>query len=658
MAVTVGSNGLLLGKEHLPLLAGAMHYFRIEKRWWGRCLDAVVELGLPVVESYVPWAVHERAIGRFDFGDGPVPDGFERDLGGFLEACAERGLKVILRPGPHINAELTDFGYPARITRNVDCQARGSDGNPVILPVPPRAFAVPSYASEAFHREASVWLKAFGDFVAPYCWPDGPVVAVQVDNELSLFFRTGAYDQDYHPDAQALYRQYLTRHHPDAVGTDPEPPRRFDATDAAGLVRHLDWVASKEWMVVRALDRMARVLRMCGLDRVVLFHNFPTQRWGAPCSLPAVEQVLDLAGLDIYLGQRDYAAVKSYALSLAGSSRLPFVPELGCGVWPWWFPYVREDQQSVTLNLLMHGVRAFNLYMAVERDRWYGSPIGADGRRQGDHFAELARLIEVVRGTDTQPGLTQLNRSVAVGLMLVRDYERLALCSALSDPFPPAALDLLGVKMEDVAPDQPTPGLDRPVARDYARVLTQAAQAMDQLQVPYHYVDSDLPLERLARYKLLVVPAFCFMDEDLLRRLAGYVDGGGRLLLLPTKPTLDGRLELLSQPVPEHILFEGTDPLVTLRNELDRLGVMPDLTTSTESEVDLAVWQDAQGITQVVFVANRSEKACTAQLRGLSPENRVWDALGGQPVDPQALALKSFEVRVLRVSAMGDRPHA
>jgi len=216
-SVTVGPHGLRLGGEELPFLSGAMHYFRVPRRDWGRCLDAIADLGLPLVESYVPWSVHEREEGRLDFGDGPVVDGFERDLDGFLDACAERGLRVLLRPGPGVNAELTGFGYPARILRDERCLALGNRGNRVILPTPPRCFAVPSYASERFLEQAGAWLRGFGDHVRPRLWPDGPVVGVQVDNELSLFFRSGAYDQDYHPDAVERYREFLAQRYPDVL---------------------------------------------------------------------------------------------------------------------------------------------------------------------------------------------------------------------------------------------------------------------------------------------------------------------------------------------------------------------------------------------------------------------------------------------------------
>ena len=75
----------------------------------------------------------------------------------------------------------------------------------------------------------------------PLAWPDGPVVLVQVDNEGSLYFRDGPYDQDYHPDAIAQYRRYLRNRYSSVTALraaygDPsttfegvEPPPELDA---------------------------------------------------------------------------------------------------------------------------------------------------------------------------------------------------------------------------------------------------------------------------------------------------------------------------------------------------------------------------------------------------------------------------------------------
>ena len=124
----------------LPFYAGAMHYWRVEPAQWAPCLRAMHSLGLTIVETYVPWRVHDPQGGRHVWTG-------ERDLGRFLEAAWAAGLSVVLRPGPHVNAELTSFGFPDWVLAEPQCQARTAHGSPAWLPVPPRAFPLPFFSA-------------------------------------------------------------------------------------------------------------------------------------------------------------------------------------------------------------------------------------------------------------------------------------------------------------------------------------------------------------------------------------------------------------------------------------------------------------------------------------------------------------------------------
>jgi beta-galactosidase len=55
--------GIRVGRSVLPLLAGTVHYFRLDPAVWRPALEAVRELGLRFVDAYVPWGVHERSGG-------------------------------------------------------------------------------------------------------------------------------------------------------------------------------------------------------------------------------------------------------------------------------------------------------------------------------------------------------------------------------------------------------------------------------------------------------------------------------------------------------------------------------------------------------------------------------------------------------------------
>ena len=80
---------------------------------------------------------------------------------------------------------------------------RSPQGNPVMLPMVPVGFPVPSYASAAFLVEAEKWLANVAALLAPLRFPEGPIVLCQIDNEGALYFRDGLYDQDYRPEAIA-----------------------------------------------------------------------------------------------------------------------------------------------------------------------------------------------------------------------------------------------------------------------------------------------------------------------------------------------------------------------------------------------------------------------------------------------------------------------
>src|ERR1019366_10336557 len=53
----------------LPLYAGTMHYWRHHPADWVPGLEATRALGVRVLDTYVPWQVHERERGVFDFGE-------------------------------------------------------------------------------------------------------------------------------------------------------------------------------------------------------------------------------------------------------------------------------------------------------------------------------------------------------------------------------------------------------------------------------------------------------------------------------------------------------------------------------------------------------------------------------------------------------------
>lgn len=248
------------GERPLPFYAGAMHYWHIDPKRWAACLAQIHQAGLTIVDTHVPWRVHEPTAGHFEWSGA-------NDLARFLELAQAAGLGVVLRPGPQASAELTCFGIPDHVVGDPACQARSARDTPVWMPSPPRAWPVPSYASTAFRAHVRAWFAEVARVIAPRLAPAGPVVALGVDHQAQMFFRLGAYDHDYHPDAIAWWNE--------ATGIDGPPPRAWPAGGGAAsreeAARCVSWVRFKDQYVARALGELAKLLDEVGLAGLARF---------------------------------------------------------------------------------------------------------------------------------------------------------------------------------------------------------------------------------------------------------------------------------------------------------------------------------------------------------------------------------------------------
>lgn len=102
------------------ILSGEMHYFRIPPECWRDRLEKLKACGLNTVATYMPWNLHERTPGAFNFSG-------MLDIRRYLELADELGLKVILRPGPYICSEWEFGGFPAWLLREKGLRLRCSE---------------------------------------------------------------------------------------------------------------------------------------------------------------------------------------------------------------------------------------------------------------------------------------------------------------------------------------------------------------------------------------------------------------------------------------------------------------------------------------------------------------------------------------------------
>ena len=646
----------LPGEGVIPLWVGSMHYWRHPASDWGACLDAMRAMGLRMVDTYVPWGVHEEEKGELDFG---ARDG-RKDVARFVRMAHERGLYVVLRPGPHINAELTYFGLPERVVWDRACQARTPRDNPVMLPIVPVAFPVPSYASDAFHDETARWFDAVGEQLSELRWPDGPIVVVQVDNEGALYFRDGPYDQDYHPDAVRLFRAHLRTKYRRvgdlrAAWGDEEvqfvtatPPIRFDAKGPDELARHLDWMEFHEQLLAGAFERMKDALGRAGLGELPTLHNFPLGEGATPLNAARVARSIDLVGLDYYHRAGEHPVILRRTTELAsrseGTSQPAYGAELGAGFPPFFAPIDEKDSLYTLVAALAYGLRGFNLYMAVDRDRWIGAPIDARGnpRPLADRYKSLLAALDRVR-------FHELRRRAPVRLLVPRALRRLARATHAFGPITPAIFAVLGAGWGESCLD--AVGADANPAIDAEAFLRAFEAALAARGVPYAYASGETLDASTKGASWVVCPTGAGLKADVYEALRGLAARGVRVTVGPAVAERDGAMRPIGHA--HDVAGLEIEPLGD-RARADALVARfieeLDLPTHTIDPGDafVSVHEDAAGAPRVVFVMNPTDEPVEAHV-GLPDAVRelvpLWPARGPEEAHV-ARKVGGFEVHV------------
>ncbi len=599
-----------------PFYAGAMHYWRVDPVRWAPCLRAMHDLGFTLVETPIPWRIHEPARGQFGWTG-------ERDLARFVETARAAELGVVLRAGPTAGAELTSFGIPDWVLAEPACRAVTSRGTPAWLPALPRAFPIPSYASAAFRAHVRAWFDAVAKIALPYL--GDPVVAIGI--ERGRFFRTGAYDVDYHPDALAWFGH--------------DAPRAWDPANAAACAR---WVQFQDDYASRALAELSAMLDDVGLGDV------------ARIELPPAT----------YAPRATLREVRAGAIANAGIGLPP------------WLPPGDDDptaERDRLLALLASGARGFDLTMAVERDRYYGAAIDRAGRVQATWLKPLLAALAAI----DWPGL---RRATPIAVLDLQADRRFGIASCLVDPMTPILGDVLGLGPGGAAELGSDAG-----AIAARRWHTAVCRALELAQIPYAIVDEHAAADELAGYRAVIAPTLDRVDRaawETLRQLAEakrtvVVIGPGT----PTRDELDqpldddpsrlrlasrrmGRLEpgslddhaglaaalaALAGELPEawHVERPEADRSSAHPQRSDAPPLRPRAPLAGPSSVRTAVYSDAAGVARIVFVLADTNRPVSATLVADARFTQMRDALTDEciPVHDGRVTITLAGARVL-----------
>ncbi len=418
--VHVADGAVHVGDEAMPLLSGEIQFWRMDPSQWRPALEAAKRDGFTMVATYLSWRRHEPAPGAFEWGSGDP----RLDARAFVRACAEVGLAVHLKPGPWICAEEPGGGYPDWLLAHDDLVGRDAWGRPIVGYNPPFLHPVPCYQHPGYRTAARSWFAAVWDQLGDLCYPDGPIIAVQLDNEPSHCFSHALYYADYHPLAIAAFREWLTdRYHDDeALSTSwqvasaletAEPPRPDDAVGvlaAAGTLdqRLADWAEFCGAAIAEHLQFLRRTHAELGAGMLLPTVNIINPPvFETPLSHGVVRAVTGAStGVDhYYLPPLDLTDIdrlaKTAAFARLAGEPLVWAPELMAGIWrspgeQVAYPDPTPAEQAAWWGAaLALGYQGFNLYMLADRENWQYAPIGDDPSAEG--FADAAhRLVAML----------------------------------------------------------------------------------------------------------------------------------------------------------------------------------------------------------------------------------------------------------------------
>ncbi|MGO8992543.1 MAG: hypothetical protein ACLQVI_04400, partial [Polyangiaceae bacterium] len=285
--------------------------------------------------------------------------------------------------------------------------------------------------------------------------------------------------------------------------------------------------------------------------------------------------------------------------------------EVGAGFPPFFAPLSPADSLYTLLTGLAYGLRGFNLYMAVERDRWIGSPIDPHGKRRpfADSCEALVRALEATR-FDT------LHRRAPVRLVIPRSLRRLARATHAFGPLTPALFNVLGAGFrESCLEDDFHFGISPAVLGEaYLRAFERALFARG---VPFAYAGGE-SLEVSLRGAAWVIAALAGgVKGSVLAQLRAAREAGARVTVGPSIPDRDGSMRLLATPhdadgleVEPLVNAAHADALVARRIEELGLPTYP----VDRSETYVSLHEDERGIPRVAFLMNPTPGDLTVRV--------------------------------------------
>lgn len=451
-------NQLLLDGEAQPQLWGAeLQYFRLRGGYeknisrekvialWNKALDRMVEAKMNTVSFYIPWDFHEYADGKYDFtgtvdedkdGNADYPS---RDIFTFFKLIEEHGIhRIMVRPGPYINAEWGFLGFGAVPKwfheKFPDSHMSNRSGFRTRLY---------DYHNPDFLKYSERWFSVlYRDVLHKYMGPGKPIAFLQVDNETNYMWQS-IWNHDYGKLAQDRYREFLKSRYSSIRELNASHGRSYaDFSEVRPGGRNVgedqDWYRFQDYSMYTYLQKVRAMWERLGVkEPTVLFtlaESYNAMKEGIlPNYKYRNDQTTGLMTVNLYPKTYDLPSKPLYnlpfktdhdvkAAETANDSYFGkkvewvFGPEIQGG---WWrgVDISEEAHRQTYLTVLGHGMKGLMIYYFHEGDNW-----GVEGAFElikpvFDKIKSRAAYVNMSDKDLPQPFWDELQKTVTVDIM-------------------------------------------------------------------------------------------------------------------------------------------------------------------------------------------------------------------------------------------------
>ena len=575
-----GNGYLLVGGKPFYIRGGEIHYFRLKKDQWKDRVKKLKAASMNTVSSYIPWFWHEPEEGRIDLEGKTLP---ERDIRGFLMVCADMGVKVIARPGPFVNSELREGGYPRWVFEKYpECLSHRRDGK--IATGRP----IPAEGEPLLRKLVKRWYGYIIPLLAEFsCTKGGPIILCQPDNEISAAWSYGLgnslYDSSIIKEG-GLWHQWLKERYGglEAISerygkkienwADILPPEDMPS-NLYEYRRCLDWLNFKREFFADWGITLCRWVKEFGLD-VPFFFNEPVAGFYTHGDHPGFMSKMNEAGIDCFTACHNYS---DRIYDLEGANLLELAVEITKSApgnpipvsvetnHTWFESRLSRNHINGPVNLRMglaHGLNGSSIYAFTEGrspegstlcvlEYWEDAPVSIEGRLSpcyeeiSTFYSFVARwekeILKTVKIPDLYIGISPAIRYIPfLGVPVQHDREGIPSSSNLEVNVEPAIkksssghewLDgYEGVDKQTLTPENL-------LWHD----LTEFLILLRRMNIASSIVDLTHPSKEPGSYTL-VVPNTGFLEKQAIGYIVSHIEKGGKVLFFNTVPsaTCDG----------------------------------------------------------------------------------------------------------------------